>query len=388
MAGFDRASLPTRSATDRVIGGVCGGLARALGVDAVLLRIAAVVLAISGPGVPIYLIAWLVLPPDTGDEPVQATEDDSEVSRGHARRVLGVALIVFGAVLAARDLGLTPRDEFVWPVLVIAVGVGAVVWHISPVGVSDTGSVLRITGGIVIVALGLVAFVAGNFSLGLVLDGLLATAFVIGGLALILGPWMAVLIRQRTEERRRRIRADEKAEVAAHLHDSVLQTFALIQRADDPRQMSALARQQERELRRWLYDSEADPAAATVKAAFERAAAEVEDRHGVTIETVIVGDAPLDIGLEALVAASAEAMTNAAKWSGEDRISAFLEVDENVVEAFVRDTGSGFDEELIDPDRLGVRESIRGRMARVGGEAEIVTAPDEGVEVRLSVTRA
>lgn len=370
-----------------MIGGVCGGLAAALDIDPVLVRVAAVVLALTGPGVPIYLVAWLVLPEATEVADVESGAEEPTHRRGHARRVLGLALIVFGAILAARHLGLTPRDQFIWPVVVIAVGVGAVLWHVRPAAVSGTGVAVRVGTGIVITALGLVAFLAGNISFDVVLDGLLATAFVVGGLALILGPWIAVLIRERGEERRRRIRADEKAEVAAHLHDSVLQTFALIQRADDPRQMSALARKQERELRRWLYDTGADPAAATLRSAFERAAADVEDRHGVTIETVVVGDGPLDAAGEALVAAAAEAMTNAAKWSGEDRISAFLEVDDEASEAFVRDTGVGFDEAEVDPDRLGVRESIRGRMARVGGEAELVTAPGEGVEVRLRVAR-
>ncbi len=388
MAVLRRGSLPHRSADDRVLGGVCGGLATTLGVDAVLLRVAAVVLGATGPGVPLYVLAWILLPAGTESAEGEADEQAAHLATsGQARRVLGLGLVVIGAILAARDLGLTPRDEYVWPVLVIAIGVGAVVWHVRPVAVTGTDSAVRIAAGIVVVALGLVAFLAGNFSFDLVLDGLLATAFVVGGLALILGPWMAVLVRERTDERRRRIRADEKAEVAAHLHDSVLQTFALIQRADDPRQMSALARQQERELRRWLYDSGVDPSGATVRAAFERAAAEVEDRHGVTIETVVVGDGPLDVSGEALVAAAAEAMTNAAKFSGEDRLSAFVEIADDATEAFVRDTGIGFDEGEVDSDRLGLRESIRGRMARVGGEVEIITAPDEGVEVRLRVAR-
>jgi signal transduction histidine kinase/phage shock protein PspC (stress-responsive transcriptional regulator) len=385
---LDRASLPPRSRHDRVVGGVCGGLGAALGVEAVLLRIAAVVLVLTGPGIPIYVVAWLALP----DEPADGLgsivlETDATSRRGHARRVLGVALTVFGVVLVARDLGMTPRDAFVGPILLIATGVGAVVWHARAAAVTGTGVALRVAAGIVVVAVGLIAFIAGNLSFDLVVDGMLATALVVGGLALILGPWIAVLVRERGEERRRRIRADERAEVAAHLHDSVLQTFALIQRADDPRQMSALARHQERELRRWLFDAGSDPGAATVRAAFERVAAEIEDRHGVTIETVVVGDGPIDSRGEALVAAAAEAMANAAKWSGETHISTYVEVGDDAIEAFVRDTGVGFDEALVDPDRLGVKESIRGRMARVDGEAEISTAPGEGVEVRLRVPR-
>ncbi|MFQ5558913.1 MAG: sensor histidine kinase, partial [Acidimicrobiales bacterium] len=211
---------------------------------------------------------------------------------------------------------------------------------------------------------------------------------VVGGLALILGPWIAVLARDRSEERRRRIRADERAQVAAHLHDSVLQTFALIQRTDDPRRMTALARRQERELRRWLYGAARGASVSSLAAAIEALAASVEDLHGVTIEVVTVGDAPLTPTLDALVAAAGEAMTNAAKWSGEVRLSVYVEVAPARVEAFVRDTGRGFDLEAVDPDRLGICESMRGRMGRAGGECEILTAPGQGTEVRLVVDRS
>lgn len=378
MSRLSVSSLPPRSVDDRLVGGVCAGLAAVLGVDAALVRVAAVVLAIAGPGIPLYAVAWVLMPEatDGADAEVVAVGVPS-------RRAAGLALIVLGSILSLRSLGLTPPDEIVLPVLIIAAGVGAVIWRVRPLPVSSGRTAVRIGAGIMVVAFGLAAFFAGNFSFSVLRDGILATAFVVGGLALILGPWIAVLVRERAEERRQRIRAAEKAEVAAHLHDSVLQTFALIQRADDPRQMSALARRQERELRRWLYESESDPGAATVKAAFERVAESVEDRHGVTIETVVVGDRDLDPALEALVGAASEAMTNAAKWSGQAHISAFLEVGDTTVEAFVRDGGPGFDEASVDPDRMGIRESIHGRMSRVGGDSYIHSEPGEGVEVQL-----
>ena len=217
-------------------------------------------------------------------------------------------------------------------------------------------------------------------------DSLFGMILVIGGLALLVGPWIVVLTRDRAEERRRRQQADARADVAAHLHDSVLQTFALMQRTEDPREMSALARQQERELRRWLYaDAADDPGEWTLKTAVERMTGVVEDRHDVTVETVVVGDASIDTAVEALIAATGEAATNAAKWSGCASISVYVEVVDDEVQSFVRDKGSGFDMDGIAEDRLGVKESIVGRMERVGGRAEIITGPDEGTEVRLAV---
>ncbi|HEY6738613.1 MAG TPA: LuxR C-terminal-related transcriptional regulator [Actinopolymorphaceae bacterium] len=168
-------------------------------------------------------------------------------------------------------------------------------------------------------------------------------------------------------ERRERIRSQERADMAAHLHDSVLQTLALIQKqAHDQRAVVRLARAQERDLRQWLY-SETDDEDTTVKSALRTAAAEVEDTHGITIEVVVVGDAPLSEGLTALVRAAREAMVNAAKHSGAPRIDVYAEVDDGQVEVFVRDRGAGFDPDAVPEDRLGVRRSIHERMERHGG---------------------
>jgi signal transduction histidine kinase len=216
-------------------------------------------------------------------------------------------------------------------------------------------------------------------------QGLLATAAIVGGLALITGPFWVRMGRDLASERRQRIRSEERAEVAAHLHDSVLQTLALIQRnADDPRAVVTMARRQERELRGWLFENDqAQAGADTLAVALARAGEEVEGLHGVTIDVVAVGDLPLDDRVQALVAAAREAMVNAAKWSGDDTVSVYAEVRDGEASVFVRDWGAGFDLEGVAPDRHGVRESIVDRMARHGGKAAVRSTPGEGTEVEL-----
>jgi signal transduction histidine kinase len=203
-------------------------------------------------------------------------------------------------------------------------------------------------------------------------------------LGLVVGPWVLRLGHSLSFERAARIREQERAEVAAHLHDSVLQTLALIQkRAGDPREVAGLARQQERELRSWLLERPDRAAGASVAAALEGAAAEVEQLHRVPIEVVTVGDGPLNGGLEAVVQAAREAMTNAAKFSGSERVDLYAEVEPDRVEVFVRDRGVGFDPGAIPADRRGVRDSIIGRVERHHGRAAVRSRPGEGTEVEL-----
>ncbi len=371
--------IPTRSTEDRVVAGVCGGIAGGIGLDPVLVRIAMIVLAVTGSGVPLYGIAWIVMRKQSEDEEVDV------VPSLDVRRALGLVLIVLGGVLALRALGLTPRDAFVWPVVAVGIGVGVVFWQVQPQLEAGRWDALRIGAGILVVGSGIAALIAGNVPLSVIRDSVLATVLLVGGLALIIGPWIAVLVRDRADEHRQRVEADARADMAAHLHDSVLQTFALIQRTDDPKVISSLARQQERELRRWLYADRDDPMAATLKTAVERVAAVVEDRHDVSVQTVVVGDVVFDTTVEALIGATGEAATNAAKWSGCDHVSVFVEVEDDGVRAFVRDTGTGFDPDAGAPARLGVKESIFGRMERVGGTASIASSPESGTEVELFV---
>jgi signal transduction histidine kinase/phage shock protein PspC (stress-responsive transcriptional regulator) len=245
---------------------------------------------------------------------------------------------------------------------------------------------VRVVVGGLLVVLGVAGFLAANNALHQARQGLLAIVAVVVGLAMVTGPWWARTAGELAEERRERIRTQERAEFAARVHDSVLQTLALIQRnVEDPREVARLARAQERDLRSWLYR----PADATpvdrLGLAIEQAAADVEDTYGVPIEVVVVGDADLDDRLLGLVQAAREAMLNAAKSSGASSVSVYVEVEEERVSVFVRDRGKGFDLATVGADRYGIRESIVGRMTRHGGTAEVRTAPGDGTEVRLSI---
>ncbi|MCY3849325.1 MAG: PspC domain-containing protein [Acidimicrobiaceae bacterium] len=382
-------ALPQRSGRERIIAGVCGGISARLGVDVTIVRVAFVALTLAWVGLPIYLLAWLLFPRADAEGTVGTAATAAVPASTVRRRALGLALTALGTVLLARHLRLTLPDVFIFPALCVAFGVGVVVWRVQPVASVGRAFAFRMAGGTILVAFGIGVLAAANVSLGVVLDGLLSTVLVVGGLALILGPWVAVLLRDRRAERQQRIRADERAEVAAHLHDSVLQTLALVQRSDDPAHMSALARRQERELRNWLYGERHGPqqATATLKVAVEHLAGVVEDRHGTMIDVVVVGDAELDAAMESLVAATGEAMTNAARWSGRSDIGVYVEATGSQVEVFVRDRGVGFDPEAVGEEHHGIRDSIKGRLQRVGGDSEIISSAGKGTEVRLCVTR-
>jgi signal transduction histidine kinase len=200
----------------------------------------------------------------------------------------------------------------------------------------------------------------------------------------IFAPWVVRLVRSLTEERAERIRSQERAEVAAHLHDSVLQTLAMVQRrSGDPAEVASLARRQERELRAWLAGRPAPGQGGRLTSALEVAAAEVEERHGVPVEVVVVGDRELDQAHEAVVAAAREAMTNAAKFGGGSGVDVYAESDGGRTQVFVRDRGPGFDPEAVPADRRGLRESIVGRMERNGGRARVTSSPGSGTEVEI-----
>jgi signal transduction histidine kinase len=228
--------------------------------------------------------------------------------------------------------------------------------------------------------------------LGSVLQAALA---VLVGTALLAGPYLVRMTQDLSEERLMRIRAQERAEVAAHVHDSVLHTLTLIQRnAESASEVRRLARAQERELRNWLYKPEGtgkeeDDEPGTLAEAVRRSAAEVEDKHGVPIEVVVVGDCPLDDRTGAQMQAAREAMVNAAKYGGEGgAVQVYAEVEGRTVFVSVRDRGPGFDFDSIPADRMGVRESIIGRMERNGGTARLRAVPSGGTEVELEMERA
>ena len=391
-----------RSRNDKVLGGVCSGVARSLGVDPLVVRVATIALALAGgAGLVAYVAAWLLLP-RVGDEESLAQAVATTPERQDWGEAAAIGAIVVGIVLLVRSTGLWFSDRLVWPVVLAGFGL-AVIWRQAEAddrpslaglaGGADSRSrrlaLLRVVCGVILVITGVATFLAASNAFSAVREAVLASAGIVAGLAVISGPWWLRLGRDLARERRERIRSEERAEMAAHLHDSVLQTLALIQRrADDPRAVVAMARRQERELRGWLYDTrQATGAPDTLAAAVSRVAEEVEGLHGTQVEVVTVGDAPMDDRLTALLAAAREAMVNAATWSGAETVSVYAEVRDGEVSVFVRDWGKGFDLDAVGPGHHGIRESIVARMARHGGEALVRTSAGEGTEVQLKVPR-
>jgi signal transduction histidine kinase len=331
--------------------------------------------------------------------------DQLDLRGSDLRQPLAVGFIVAGTLLLLRESGLWFSDRLVWPVTLAGFGI-AVLWARSgdeerarlkgaaarlpgrPFDVFGPQSVLRLVVGGALVFAGLGFFLATNDALAAARQVFIVVA--VAGLGLILGPWIHRLVGELRDERRERIRSEERAEMAAHLHDSVLQTLALIQRnADRPRELVALARRQERELRSWLYSGRSNGlAAGTLGVEVTAMANEVEQLHEVEVDVVTVGDCPVDAHVSALLLAAREALVNAAKHSGVHEVSLYVEAEDDCVNAFVRDRGVGFDVDTIAADRRGITESIHQRMARHGGTAAITSVAGEGTEVALEVKRA
>jgi signal transduction histidine kinase/phage shock protein PspC (stress-responsive transcriptional regulator) len=392
-----------RDPANAVIGGVCAGIARRLGVDPAVPRVGFVVIAVgtSGIGAIAYLLAWALIPatPSAAARPAPRRR-----RRGSWRIAVGVGLLALSVLLAFRELGVWWEDALVWPLVLAAFGV-ALLWTLSrPIpapeaeeGVSQDGAVRRAAAGRLSLAgfgAGLVIgagllFLWANGALDAAGDAALAALVVIVALALVLAPFWWRLARSLAAERAERIRSQERAEVAAHLHDSVLQTLALVQRrAGDPAGVAQLARRQERELRSWLAGAPPPRPDERMADALRAAAVEVEEALGAPIEVVVVGDCPLDSRLRSLVAATREALTNAAKFASDGGpIRLYAEIEDDRITAFVDDRGEGFDPELVPDDRRGLRESIVGRLERHGGRAAIRSGPGRGTEVELTLER-
>lgn len=417
-----------RSAEGRWLGGVAQGLAGHLAVPVSWVRIAffAMTLA-SGLGVLLYGIFWFVVPLGTAAQqprglPPGAPPGTPHGPRGHRYRPHGLrghrphkgqmfALVMLGVGLIAfwHNVQFQVAGGYLWPLVLIGIG-AAVVWrqadnsrraHWAEVTRRSRWLPLaRTAAGGLLVLVGVIGFVVAQGASEDLSRVLQATVAVLVGTALLAGPFLVRVVQDLSEERTMRIRAQERAEVAAHVHDSVLHTLTLIQRnAGDQREVTRLARAQERELRAWLHKSaetggagrggaEAEEETVTFAESVKATVAEVEDHHGVPIEVVCVGDCPLDDGLTALLQAAREAMVNAAKYGGEDGpVRVFAEVEGRTVFVSVRDRGPGFDPDAVPADRMGVRESIIGRMQRNGGRARVRSEPGEGTEVELTMER-
>src|SRR4051794_11922045 len=384
------------------LGGVAAGIARRFGVDVSLVRLAFVVAAAAGGiGIAAYALGWLLIPAgDSGAARVRI-----RTGRAAVEVALGTGLLLVAVLLTFRELGLWLSDAAVWPLALIAAG-GALIWRQSmeepaapraerpperatreesrrEEGRRAAAAISRTGVGIALVVAAGLVFLQATGALGAARDVLLGIVAVVVVLGVIFAPWVVRLVRSLTQERAERIRSQERAEVAAHLHDSVLQTLAMVQRSDDPSEVAALARRQERELRAWLAGRPAPGQAGRLASALEAAAAEVEEQHGVPVEVVVVGDRELDQAHEAVVAATREAMTNAAKFGAGSPVDVYAESDGRRTQVFVRDRGPGFDTEAVPPDRRGVSESIVGRMERRGGRARVTSAPGSGTEVEL-----
>jgi signal transduction histidine kinase len=372
----------------RLVGGVAQGLATQLKLDPVVIRLMFVLLSVvGGVGGVAYAVLWMITP----REPYQGEPPPRDWSQLAAFTAIGIALFAFGFLTGASGGGIG-----MLPFAVGGIG-GLILWQqadperrkhwVTGATKSIRKNRVRTLLGVMLVVAGGVGFLVMEGQLHEAGQGLLFTGVVVGGLAVIAAPWLAGLWKELQLERRERIRQEERAEVAAMVHDSVLHTLTLIQRvAHDPREVTRLARAQERELRNWLYQPAQD-ADATLAAAVRRIAAEEEDAHGVPIEVVCVGDIDLDAGgrLAAMLKAARQAMVNAAKYSESPSISVYAEVEGEEVTIFVKDRGKGFDLDAVPADRMGIRESIIGRMERHGGSARVRTEPGEGTEVMLTM---
>ncbi|MEU9855976.1 PspC domain-containing protein [Streptomyces sp. NPDC047974] len=401
-----------RSADGRWLGGVARGLAGHLGLPVAWVRaVFAVLVLTEGLGLLLYAVFWIVVPLGVGGKAesrplFELSEDGRRRLRKPDRgQILALVALAIGASVFIANLRVDGETgRYVWPTLLIGVGV-VLVWRQADnaraevwTGRGDTRRrrgfhLVRGLVGVALVGTGLAVFVVVRGSIAQIGTALTASVAVLTGIALLAGPWLIRMSQDLTAERTLRIRAQERAEVAAHVHDSVLHTLTLIQRnADDAGEVRRLARAQERELRNWLYKPEGtgkDEEPETLAEAVKRAAAEVEDNHGVPLEVVVVGDCPLDEKLAAQMQAAREAMVNAAKYGGEGgAVQVYAEVEGRTVFVSVRDRGPGFDLDQVPEDRMGVRESIIGRMQRNGGTARLRAVPGGGTEVELEMERA
>jgi len=385
-----------RASDRRLVAGVASGIAEHLGVPTVAVRVAFIVLTVlSGLGALLYAVFWAVLPPDPS----------VVAGRRDRLQLLAFAAVAAGLVLLQLLVRSDWHTMLGWLVAIVAVGAG-IIWHQADprrrqrfvdsrwqrtLLDSDRRSYLIrfITGGTLVIVgiIGILLFFspAANAGLSAIGFGLLYALLALGGVGLVTAPVLWRVISALRAEREARIREQERAELAAMIHDQVLHTLALIQRnAGDVKAVLRLARGQERTLRNWLYKSTASPAE-RFAAALEEAAAEVEDTYAIAVETVVVGDLEVDERVRAVVAAAREALVNAGRHAKVSSVSLYAEVEPDAIKVFVRDRGAGFEMSTVEDDRHGVRGSIIGRMQRHGGRAEIRSEPGSGTEVRLTM---
>ncbi len=386
---------------------MAAGVAAWRGFNVTTVRIVFVLIALVSTGwfVPLYVLAWLFIPAAGAETSIGSKARDDSAG---IRLAVGLASLVVLVLLVAGALNDGWFITWAWPQVFSVAGL-ALIWRnapaqeqetlrhlVEPLGAAAGGVAsrrrvaLRLVIAGVLLAGGLAWLFSTRANLAL-LRPLGGVVLVIAAIVLLLGPWWLRIARDLVLERQAKVRAEERVDIASRVHDSVLQTLALIQRrADDPQKVVQLARQQERELRSWLFEGR-DPneteADQTLTGGVRQIQQDVEARYGVPVEAVTVADCELDDNLNALLAAAREATVNAAKWSGASVISLFAEVEPGEVSLVVRDRGKGFDPEAVPADRKGLAESVQGRMTRRGGTVTVTTAPGEGTKVTLKMPR-
>jgi signal transduction histidine kinase len=395
-----------RATTGRLAGGVAAGIAARTGLNVTLVRTVFVIASLlSGFGLAAYVLGWLFVPADD-DSPTIGSRALAD-ARGLALAAVTASMIIVALIIASM-LGIGVISSFSWPVVIGAAGL-VLVWRNTSTDEQATmrtlAQPLLDAGGVsgrsrwrLRTVIACVMLIGGLLTLTIVkhptqlLAPLGGAVLVIGAVLVLLGPWWIRVLRALLLERQGRVRAEERADIASRVHDSVLQTLALIQRrADNPQQVIQLARAQERELRSWLFDGRAPGSMEGLATRFAVGVRliqqDVEAQHEIAIEAVTVGDCEIDDDLSALLAAAREATVNAAKWSGANVVSLFAEVEPTEVSVFIRDRGRGFDPESVPDDRKGLAESVKARMVRRGGSATIKSVLGEGTEVSLTMRR-
>ncbi|MCL2803803.1 MAG: PspC domain-containing protein [Micrococcales bacterium] len=380
----------------RRIAGVAVGIAQHLGLPVWAVRLAFVVTGLAAAGVIVYVFFWLAVPSgERIDQTPALARLAPRLKPAQGRQPIvflaaGLSLVALAAVLLLSRGGVGIPSQWLWPAIIMLVGLG-LAW--SQLGRIDAGpsprgvSLLHLSGALILVVVAIALFITGGADPGRLVGAVAAGIGVVAGVALATAPWWLRLIRALGDERAGREREAERADIAAHLHDSVLQTLAIIRsKADQPEQIRRLARAQERELRQWLYRDRTTPDS-SLGELLRQVAGEAEDLTGVEIGIVLVGDTLPTAKLQALVGATREALLNAAN-HGRPPVSLYAELSGPEVTVYIKDRGEGFDLEAVPEDRLGVRESILGRVRRQGGQAGVTPAPGGGTEIRLTMPNA
>ena len=386
-----RGPFGIRRSEDRLIAGICGGLSASTGIAVVYVRAAFIALGLVwGLGIILYVAAWaatidLRTFEESGDAPAPPADRSTH---------LGAGMILLAGLIMVRAIGIWPGDELFWPAAAIVFGAAFLLdqrgidsrdFLASLVDPRDSSMRRRSIVGIVLLVAGLAIF--GGSAVPELGTTLLAVVVTGVGVSVLFGPWIWRLANDLGAERSERVRQEERAEMAAHLHDSVLQTLALIQRTEDPKRMLTLARHQERELRRWLYDRAPDATTGSLSVMLQSAVDRLEADFDIPVDLVIAGGEVQGDLVTPLVSATGEAIANAAKHSGASKVSVYAEVSPDAVDVWIADQGVGFDVDAVNGDRRGLSDSIIGRMRRHGGSATITSEAGEGTEVHLHMER-